>query len=800
MTLHNMNPFAWSGLLAGISSLSFGLLVLFKSPNRKLGWIWFLFTLSVAVWGFGVLWFGIAKSAPEGLLAVRVTYAFSVVWIASIFYHFVCTFLEIQKTRSIAINYFIALAFVLTLPTHFFFSGVRWVFGSMFYGAAGPLLPWFIAWWISIVFYSHYQLIQAYKNVSIQKRNQIKYFFFATAIGYTGGTLCYLPNFGIDVYPWGNFTVCIYPFIMSYAIVKHQLMDITVIIRKTLLYTLALVVGITVYIVFVAHFTHREILPLANFSIVTSILSFAMAVFVLFKAPDRKITLLWAATCFSIALWSFGFGMMVRSQTFSDCIFWQKWFLYVGAIFIPVFYLHFVTLLTGVDGEWSLPLSYSGALVFLVLNFSGYLATAKVKPPFNFYTDAIFPMYHAYTGFFLILAGYAHWLLFKRLRTAEGALRNQIQYVFLGTSIGFLGGAMTFPLSFNIHIFPIGTYLVSFYLVAVTYAIYKHQLMDINVVLRKSVVYSVMTAILTAIYLVVITQGTHLIQAVFGASTIAISIIAACLITAIFLPLRNWVQAFVDRYFFHSWSDREMVREVAAGFSHELKSPLAGLSMQAQLALADLEDVEDGRLSLQEALPKIKQGLHYLVTQSLDAARRIEAVRGVAEPSGRQTGPVDVSSVLDSGLATLGSRLDHAEVSVRKELPLNLPAVRSNEKQLEIVFINLMKNALEAMECVKSDQPHMLSIRGFEQNGFVLISIKDTGAGITYKDVDRIFDPYFTTKGHRGTGMGLYLSQQIIKAHRGSIEVKSEEGKGTEFIVRLPKYVADGKAQVGEAA
>src|SRR5436190_17251908 len=100
-----MNPFAWSGLLAGVSSLVFGLLVLFKSTNKKLGRIWFLFTLSVTGWGLGAMWLATAKTPGEGLLAIHAAYAFGVIWIASIFHHFICTFLEIQPKRSVLINY-----------------------------------------------------------------------------------------------------------------------------------------------------------------------------------------------------------------------------------------------------------------------------------------------------------------------------------------------------------------------------------------------------------------------------------------------------------------------------------------------------------------------------------------------------------------------------------------------------------------------------------------------------------------------------------------------------------------------
>ena len=98
-----MTPFGVAGLLTGIASVSFGLFVLSMSANRRLGRIWLLLSLAVGVWGFGGMWISGTKTATEGLLAWRLAYAFGVVWIAPLFYHFVCTFLDLRRNRSIVL-------------------------------------------------------------------------------------------------------------------------------------------------------------------------------------------------------------------------------------------------------------------------------------------------------------------------------------------------------------------------------------------------------------------------------------------------------------------------------------------------------------------------------------------------------------------------------------------------------------------------------------------------------------------------------------------------------------------------
>src|SRR5258708_4773581 len=390
--------------------------------------------------------------------------------------------------------------------------------------------------------------------------------------------------------------------------------------------------------------------------------------------------------------------MMMRSATLPQAFFWLNWFVYPGSLMIPLLFLHFVSLLVKRDTLSVIRIGYVIAIALQVLQLAGRVSNLEPKPPFNFYPTAIFPLYPSYFLYFAILATYAEWLLFKELRTAEEPLKTQIKYVFLGTSIGFCGGLTNFLLGFNIHFFPVGVYVIPIYLLTITYAIYKHHLLDINIALRKSLVYSLMTGVLTAIYLVMLTQGAHILQELFGASTMSISILAACLISAIFLPLRTRVQAFVDRYFFRDWADRPLAREMASGFSHELKSPLAGLSMQAQLALMELEDFEKQHPSLKRDLTKLKDEMHYIVNQAMDAARRIEAVRGMAEPTRGQMEPVRVTDLMDNSLSSLQSLLGQIKVSIHRDLPEQIAPICGDAKQLEIVFLNLMKNAVQAID------------------------------------------------------------------------------------------------------
>jgi signal transduction histidine kinase len=243
-----MNPFALSGLLTGITSLAFGYFVYLKEKTRLLNRLWFIFTTSVAVWGLGGMWIGLAADPTTALWAWRLAFACGVVWIPILFYHFVCVFGELQRRRLLLINYATGLGLFPLFFTDLMFPGVRLAFPAFYYSRPGLLFPAFFIWWAGLVVVAHYELLKEHNRVSGQRRNQIRYFFLATAVGYSGGSLDYLPIFGIDIYPYGNFAVVLYPAIMTYPILRYRLMDITVAMEKGLMFLLlAIIVAVPSY-------------------------------------------------------------------------------------------------------------------------------------------------------------------------------------------------------------------------------------------------------------------------------------------------------------------------------------------------------------------------------------------------------------------------------------------------------------------------------------------------------------------------------------------------------------------------
>jgi signal transduction histidine kinase len=245
----------------------------------------------------------------------------------------------------------------------------------------------------------------------------------------------------------------------------------------------------------------------------------------------------------------------------------------------------------------------------------------------------------------------------------------------------------------------------------------------------------------------------------------------------------------------------EMLGEIAGGFAHEIKTPLTNISLPAELSMMDLIDVEKGRKRMEDILPELKSRMRDIMQQTVKASEKIEAIRQFSKPGRVQLEAVDLSDILRNSLELLDHLLKKTNTRVRSEFPAIMSPIQGDAKQLEIVFVNLIKNAAEAMTLHPSaGLARDLWLKGREDANWVVTSIKDSGPGIRRTDIGHLFEAYFTTKGSDGTGMGLFLARQVIKAHGGSIDVKTEEGKGTEFVIRLPKYMGQERARVRHEA
>lgn len=215
--------------------------------------------------------------------------------------------------------------------------------------------------------------------------------------------------------------------------------------------------------------------------------------------------------------------------------------------------------------------------------------------------------------------------------------------------------------------------------------------------------------------------------------------------------------------------------QLAAGVAHEINNPIAGILTYIRLIQKKLAKSPLGDNDLKRYLAIMERETDRcgnIVRNLLDFARQ-------SEPNLKS---VDVNMIINESLELLDHklRLQNSEVVKRYD---KIPPIIGDFAQLQQSFMNIILNAAEAME-----KGGKLTIATRTANGMVEIEFTDTGKGIPQENLTKIFEPFFTTK-QKGTGLGLSVVFGIINRHQGEIDVKSEVGKGTTFIIRLPRNI-----------
>jgi signal transduction histidine kinase len=218
---------------------------------------------------------------------------------------------------------------------------------------------------------------------------------------------------------------------------------------------------------------------------------------------------------------------------------------------------------------------------------------------------------------------------------------------------------------------------------------------------------------------------------------------------------------------------------MAASISHEVRQPLTGITLSGSALLRYLGDAPPKLEKARSAAEKVIAGGHR-ISEILDDIRNLF---GTTE---RVSGPVNMNDLALEALRTLDGELKNHNIVTRAHLKPELPPVVGHSGQLQQVIVNLIQNAIDAMDSVESDR-RVLQLRT-EHNGGDAISIttEDTGPGIDPKKPDDLFDAFFTTKPH-GMGLGLAICRMILERHDGELSVTSANPHGAVFRIKLPQ-------------
>jgi len=220
--------------------------------------------------------------------------------------------------------------------------------------------------------------------------------------------------------------------------------------------------------------------------------------------------------------------------------------------------------------------------------------------------------------------------------------------------------------------------------------------------------------------------------------------------------------------------------QLAAGVAHEINNPLTGILLYANLALERLDKADPLR--------------KYLKSVINDTDRCKDIVKDLLAYS-RQTSPTKetfhVNSLVEQSLALIRDQKRFLNINLVEKMSDEMMLIRADKNQLTQVIINLVMNAIDAME--RKGTLTFLTYRS-KNDKKVYIEVSDTGCGIPEENLSKVFDPFFTTKGpEKGTGLGLSTSYGIVKGNGGRITIKETGPKGTTFLIELPLYTPDEK-------
>ncbi len=224
------------------------------------------------------------------------------------------------------------------------------------------------------------------------------------------------------------------------------------------------------------------------------------------------------------------------------------------------------------------------------------------------------------------------------------------------------------------------------------------------------------------------------------------------------------------------------VGEMAASLAHELNQPLTGAINYSSACLRLLREGE-------QDIEKIIQGIERSVEGANLAADIIREIREFVQKGDASRRSVNVNHVINNVASLMKYEAGRHQVEMNLDLQKDVAMVDANMIQLEQVVLNLMKNAIDAMENVMPDE-RQLNIKTYQNNGAVEIKVADTGEGVNEQSLSKIFDAFYSTKPE-GMGIGLSISRSIVEAHNGQIRARNLPGHGTEFSVVLPVGVSD---------
>lgn len=513
--------------------------------------------------------------------------------------------------------------------------------------------------------------------------------------------------------------------------------------------------------------------------LINSIIAFSIGVLVFARNKTENANRTFSLFALSVALWSFGYWLWLSANDKESALFWIKFFT-AASIFVPLLYFLWIGFLLNLKDRKAFryllyPVTAISLVSLIFLFTSDLLIEGTAQRLFFPFWPVPGKLYIVNIGIYIFLVGYSLILLFKNLKTELDELkRKQYLFALIGSLIGFGGGATNFLLWYGIPIPPYGNFLVSIGLFLWGYAAAKYQLFNIRAVIAEVLTF----AIWVAVFIDVLSSSTPTEYLFKAALLVFVIILGIFLIRSVHNEVRQREEL--------KTANEKLIQldklksEFLSFASHQIRSPMTVVKGYASL----IYDGTYGPVSdeIKRAAINIKESAERLISLVGDFLdlRKIEEGRMEYHFEKINLSKIVGGMVEDFKLIAKNKNLD-----LTFETPSGDIKVMADEQKLRQVIQNLIDNA------IKYTDKGFVKVELKENDGSVLLSVMDSGRGISKELLPNLFQQFSrdaSVKKIQGTGLGLYIAREIVKAHKGEIWAESEgEGKGSVFKVAVPR-------------
>jgi len=532
--------------------------------------------------------------------------------------------------------------------------------------------------------------------------------------------------------------------------------------------------------------------------IITAVFTAIMCFVILLNNIREKINRAWFFTCLSLFVWQVGLYGTVVAGNAEDALFWQR-ILYIGTILIPVFFFYFcLNFLKRKEDNKALFIGFFLSIFFVLLSFSRFfIVGVGTRVDFGYWPVQTGSLYFLFLIYFAFYAVYSIAILKIDSKKYNGEYQKQIQFMYYAALIGFVGGSTNFLLDFGINTYSLGNWALIFYIIFVSYALFKHHLFNIKVIATELLTF----ALWITLFIKIFASGNTKDLVLNICILLVVIIIGIWLILSVIKEVRQKEKIEkIEKELEKAYGVEKEAHELANKANeelekldkykddflrqaqHDLKRPLTTIMGYCELLIGgNFGKISKKGLDVIKRMQAVTRGKMADINNFLDI-EQFKAGKGVIslKPG------IEILPILEQVSNELAFQAESKGIYLKLEKFEKTLVVSADREKLKAALFNIVDNA------VKYTEKGGINIKVESNENIIKIIVSDTGIGIPPEKIKNMLEVQFerTEKAEKtasGSGVGLYLSAQIIKLHNGKVWAESDgEGKGSTFNIELP--------------